>query len=361
MPTHNSAFRSIIFETLEDSGNRGVSIEKFYKAAEARITFDDEDLASTISKGKNTGEPSWKRNLRNCLQGLKSSGEIVNSTVGHWRLPSLNEDLYIDPNRAWQEVVRTALKGKAEGQTWTSPIDRNVYHIDAADQRKIIIRRHSTNTVVDLSATDVQRAINSINAAGGRAGRRTLLNIVAKESALVHLHPNLSWDKQFEFIEVTLIDVIPSRKTNIAIFKSIFEADDDDPVYQSYARKIRRGQNALRRNLLQVYGFKCCISGTGPENVLQAAHIEPHVKSGNNQSTNALLLRSDIHDLFDDGLILIEPITYKIMVHPDLKDTIYAGYDGKFLAPRLDGKTPNDGKLEERLDSSGWVNQLSND
>jgi len=50
------------------------------------------------------------------------------------------------------------------------------------------------------------------------------------------------------------------------------------------------------------------------EDVLEAAHIVPYATSGDNDTSNGLLLRSDIDTLFDLGLLNIR-IDYQINLH----------------------------------------------
>jgi hypothetical protein len=139
----------------------------------------------------------------------------------------------------------------------------------------------------------------------------------------------------------------------------IIEATNDNPEsYQQAARKIRKGQQRLRKNLLIVYQHECCISKTGPENVLQAAHIESHAISGLNITENALLLRSDIHDLFDDNLILIHPETLEVKVHSSLSKTEYQKYHGICLKMRTDNKKPSYEKLKTRWNLANWVKKI---
>jgi hypothetical protein len=81
---------------------------------------------------------------------------------------------------------------------------------------------------------------------------------------------------------------------------------------------------------------------------LEAAHIRPHASSGLNASSNGLLLRADLHVLFEEGLIAIEPGTLRVEVHRTLKATPYAVFHGKALRRRSDGLQPNDESLKER-------------
>ena len=71
------------------------------------------------------------------------------------------------------------------------------------------------------------------------------------------------------------------------------------------ARKIRVGQPAFRRLLINTYGPVCAFSGVQLEETLQAAHIQPYVDAESNHVGNGLLLRADMHVLFDLGLLTL--------------------------------------------------------
>ena len=127
------------------------------------------------------------------------------------------------------------------------------------------------------------------------------------------------------------------------------EAPNDDPEeLRQFALKVRKGQTKFRKKLLALYKGKCAISGSGPESVLEAAHIESHSKTGINSSENGLLLRSDLHTLFDAGLIRVHPDTLEIEIDPVLKGTSYEEHSGKTLRGRTDGKKPSAKHLKER-------------
>lgn len=57
--------------------------------------------------------------------------------------------------------------------------------------------------------------------------------------------------------------------------------------------------------ITDAYSRKCSISGEKTLPVLEAAHIKPYEKSGPHFISNGLLLRSDIHKLFDKGYLTI--------------------------------------------------------
>jgi predicted restriction endonuclease len=127
------------------------------------------------------------------------------------------------------------------------------------------------------------------------------------------------------------------------------EAPDDDPAQlRTFLRTLRRGQPAFRRNLLAAYESRCCISGWAPETVLEAAHIEEHSKSGLNSIRNGLLLRSDLHALFDEGLLRIEPEQQVVILADELRDTPYWELNGRPLRRPVRGEGPSPELLAAR-------------
>ncbi len=82
--------------------------------------------------------------------------------------------------------------------------------------------------------------------------------------------------------------------------------EDPEAAYNySILRKVRVGQGAFRILVTDAYNRKCAISGEKTLPVLESAHIKPYAESGPHLISNALLLRSDIHKLFDTGYLTI--------------------------------------------------------
>jgi len=73
-----------------------------------------------------------------------------------------------------------------------------------------------------------------------------------------------------------------------------------------YLTRSRLGQGAFRVLVTGAYGKRCAVSGERTLPVLQASHIKPYGK-GPNQVCNGLLLRSDLHILFDRGYVTVTP------------------------------------------------------
>jgi predicted restriction endonuclease len=68
-----------------------------------------------------------------------------------------------------------------------------------------------------------------------------------------------------------------------------------------------QGQPAFWDALLQAYERQCAITGCTVLQILEAAHIMPYMGKPTNRVDNGLLLRSDLHTLFDLGLIWNKP------------------------------------------------------
>jgi hypothetical protein len=97
----------------------------------------------------------------------------------------------------------------------------------------------------------------------------------------------------------------------------------------------RRGQQKFRVSLIAAYGGRCAITGCSFLPLLEAAHITPYLGPDTNAITNGLLLRADIHTLWDLGLIAVEPTTRSVWISPDVNDPTYAYLSGRPLMQPL--------------------------
>ena len=77
--------------------------------------------------------------------------------------------------------------------------------------------------------------------------------------------------------------------------------------WQERPVRQRLGQGAFRVLVTDVYERRCAVTGEKALPVLQAAHIRPVTKEGPHRVDNGLLLRSDIHALFDQGYVTVTP------------------------------------------------------
>lgn len=82
--------------------------------------------------------------------------------------------------------------------------------------------------------------------------------------------------------------------------------------------RVRKGQREFREHLLAVQGNVCAFTGGAPERVLEAGHLYSYAQLGTHFKHGGLMLRRDIHRLFDDGMLAVEPTRLHVDVAPDL-------------------------------------------
>ncbi len=81
----------------------------------------------------------------------------------------------------------------------------------------------------------------------------------------------------------------------------------------------RLGQQAFKAVVLDAYQRQCAITGTHIPPVLQAAHVRPVTEGGEHRLDNGLLLRSDVHTIFDRGYLGVDP-KYRLVVSSRLRE-----------------------------------------
>lgn len=100
------------------------------------------------------------------------------------------------------------------------------------------------------------------------------------------------------------------------------DSDHDARVYAMRAVHLRRGQPLFRARLLDAYGGRCAISGCTAAEVLEAAHVLTYRGAHTHRLDNGLLLRADLHTLFDCQLLWITPEN-TVVLAPALLATDY--------------------------------------
>lgn len=115
-----------------------------------------------------------------------------------------------------------------------------------------------------------------------------------------------------------------------------FSPDDAEDQRRRMLRSVvqRRGQPAFRKALIEIYGGRCAMTGCAVVDLLEAAHIYPYRDGATNDPSNGLLLRADLHTLFDLRLVSVEPDSLVVVASPSLGETEYASYFGRALASR---------------------------
>jgi putative restriction endonuclease len=117
----------------------------------------------------------------------------------------------------------------------------------------------------------------------------------------------------------------------------------------------RLGQNAFQARVLTAYERRCAITDSKIRPVLQAAHIRPVTSGGEHRLDNGLLLRSDVHTLFDRGYLGVDP-GFRLHVSPRLREEFgngeqfYSRAGHAIALPARRADRPQREYLEWRLD-----------
>lgn len=72
-----------------------------------------------------------------------------------------------------------------------------------------------------------------------------------------------------------------------------------------FAARARLGQAGFRALVTESYSRRCAITGERTLPALEAAHIQPYSVAQKHELRNGLLLRADLHRLFDEGLVTV--------------------------------------------------------
>lgn len=98
----------------------------------------------------------------------------------------------------------------------------------------------------------------------------------------------------------------------------------------------RDGQAEFRRLVLERFDNRCLVSGCGVTVVLEAAHIVPVANGGTDDVENGIPLRADLHRLFDEGQLQIDPDTWRVTVDESACNH-YKKFNGRDLSSSFAG------------------------
>jgi putative restriction endonuclease len=128
-------------------------------------------------------------------------------------------------------------------------------------------------------------------------------NIVTGKGYDLREHPDL-WDA----VQSRLLTLEPSR----------LDMTDAEVMFTERWIRARLGQGTFRTLVTDAYSRRCALTGEKILLVLQAAHIRPVTEGGNHRVDNGLLLRSDVHTLFERGYLGLRR-DYRLMMSRRLR------------------------------------------
>jgi hypothetical protein len=194
----------------------------------------------------------------------------------------------------------------------------------------------------------------------------TLTLLVSEEQLAAIPVPPHTWHPRGSGVRLPqeaarIIDTIIETETDQFLSSDAANFDDFDAlnikdVRQRINRSIalRREQQAFRAKLLAAYDRKCAVTGCALEGLLEAAHIVPYRGPQTNHIPNGILLRSDIHTLFDCGLMAIDPDSMGLILSSRLLQSSYRNLAGRKLrSPKDPDCSPSKKALTKHRQSTG--------
>ena len=215
----------------------------------------------------------------------------------------------------------------------------------------IICVRHRDGADLAFTSMAQLAEFHSSGAAGNRGGGTAVKLYSASKVAASDFDLNAELRRVHQKFE-KLMRVLSPRasdrrfvETTLQLDKAVNEmellepeSNDDGKMYALRSLALRLGQQRFREQLLAAYGGKCAFTGTREALSLQAAHIIPFNGKRTHHISNGLLLRADVHNLFDRGLICVNPETHGILVSPTILCETYSSLNGKQAGVPMNSK-----------------------
>ena len=140
-------------------------------------------------------------------------------------------------------------------------------------------------------------------------------------------HPNIVQGRTYDLavqpgasILARLQGILPATVTPFLAAEA--ERRYGDPV----ASLPRLGQGSFRVLVTDAYQRRCSVTRERTLPVLEAAHIKPYALGGDHRVDNGLLLRKDLHVLFDRGYVTVNP-EHRVEVSQRIKEEFENGRD----------------------------------
>jgi putative restriction endonuclease len=134
------------------------------------------------------------------------------------------------------------------------------------------------------------------------------------------------------------------------------EETDANRFGSEYLTRSRLGQGAFRVLVIDAYQRRCAVTGEKTLPVLEAAHIRPYASQGPHQVSNGILLRSDLHKLFDVGYVTVTP-ELKLEVSPRLREEWHNGREYYAHHGQPLNFMPSEASNRPRAEYLSWHNE----
>lgn len=139
----------------------------------------------------------------------------------------------------------------------------------------------------------------------------------------------------------TLVEAAVDSVANDPSYIPAISESIEQALFADRIVRTRTNQNDFKERVAANFGYRCAITNSGE--ALEAAHIEP-IGTGNNNTSNGVLMLACLHRLFDAGLMAINPDFLTVHFKPDCT---------YFAKSKLEGKKLNDHSVP--LNKSGLL------
>lgn len=175
-------------------------------------------------------------------------------------------------------------------------------------------------------------------------------------------------NRAFQYVPAgnSILDLADQKPTTLERDLAMAEAEVKreggfDPTSITDARRKvlasivrRQGQTKFRNELMEAYEGRCAISNCAIPELLEAAHIHPYKGAETNDVRNGILLRTDLHTLFDLGLLAIDTGSWAVLISPRLLGSNYEQFSRRKLRrPRDEAQHPSAEELIKRQTKAG--------
>ena len=308
MVTHQRVLRFHTHYFIWRNRGKVVTNQSIYDFVDSCYAWDDEDLLPE-NKNRPNSPYSWIRNIRNVLTRDVPKGILNRPRDGEY---SWNEQQ--ETPVKWSFITAEAIDN-LDGETPNQKLYQEIERLgirDFTDNWKMTVQgtieRHSRDSEAWGGNYDVFYSVQGMGQ--GVWGLKSQYRII--DTTNQNSMPNIS--KKLDFETQNFVN-------------KIIQAPD----FALRTIALRRGQRTFRASLLNIYS-SCMITGYADFQVLEACHIIPYSVSNDNSVENGLLLRADIHTLFDLKLITLDNLL-TIRVSPELKASEYQKLEGLIIKP----------------------------
>lgn len=323
-----------MFSSIDEVDCFDVSIDNTHKNKDIKLNVVYEEL------------------IKNPISPINTKSEIIRNISNKDQIESAeSESNDIDSNRLFQfKELYKNMNLKDLEDLWSN----RHYEFDYVEEAAIVLSIIRFRKGIDFIAIDykelctekiiVELELSSIRTKSVQSGLRQ--SSVLKESS----EKGRNLDKSKETYirpenlvnntiqnDVSQLDKLAKKNTINHYEEKVHEhikrdtfvlTERDEREFIKVKVATRSGQSNFRSQLIKKWKH-CNITACNTINALDAAHIAPYRGEKDNDVRNGLLLRADIHRLFDAYLIGINPKSLTVHISAQIDDPIYTQYEGK--------------------------------